>query len=151
MSDIFPNTNLIIIGRGTLYNKLNKLIKKLNLDKKIKILTKINYANYYYKKADLFVLTSIYEGFGNVIVEALKNRCPVITSNCKSGPSEIIDYGKFGEIFEVGNYKMLASKIIKFINNPITLKNKAKKSKLHLKKFSFKNNSILFNKLINDI
>jgi glycosyltransferase involved in cell wall biosynthesis len=68
----------------------------------------------FYKKSNLFILSSIYEGFGNVLVEALQHKCPVITSNCKSGPMEIIENGKYGYFFNVGDYFGLSKKILNF-------------------------------------
>ena len=71
----------------------------------------------YYKFADLFVLTSNFEGFGNVLVEAAIFNKPIISSNCNSGPVEILKNGKGGDLFEVGDYKQLSKKIIFNLNS----------------------------------
>ena len=105
----------------------------------------------FYKKADLFILSSIYEGLGNVLVEALKNNCPVITSSCNSGPMEIIGNGKYGDYFLPRDHKTLAKKILKHFKSPKRLKKKLKIPSSHLKKFSLKNNIDNFIKLFGKI
>ena len=83
------------------------------------------------------------------MVEAIKNKCPVITSTCNSGPMEIIQNGKYGDFFLPGDYKMLAKKIINHFNNPKRLKEKLNIPSKHINKFSLKKNVTEFNKLFN--
>ena len=81
------------------------------LNKNVFIYNKKN-AYPFFKIARLFVLTSKYEGFGNVLIEAAMFKIPIISSNCDSGPSEILKNGKGGDIFEVGDYQKLSKLII---------------------------------------
>tara|TARA_B100000029_G_scaffold492098_1_gene552994 strand:+ start:37 stop:1170 length:1134 start_codon:yes stop_codon:yes gene_type:complete len=147
----FKNIHLILIGRGSKYDELKQYVKNNNLEKNVDFLTNVNDPIKFYKLADLFVLSSIYEGFGNVLVEALHNKCPVITSNCNSGPMEIIKRGKYGDFFNVGDYMALSNKIIKFLENPKKLKRKALKLKKNFKEFTLKKNSENFQKLFKKI
>ena len=73
----------------------------------------------FYKTADLFVLSSDYEGFGNVIVESLSCGTKVVSTNCPSGPSEILDNGRFGILVPVGDVYSLAEAIKKQLNAKI--------------------------------
>jgi len=147
----YNNFILIIIGKGNELSNLKYYIKKNNLNRYVKIYQKINNPYFFYKKADLFVLSSIYEGFGNVLVEALKNGCPVITSSCNSGPLEIINYGKYGEYFKPKDFKTLAKKIGNHFYNPSRLKEKSMNSFKYLEKFSLIKNINAFSNLFKKI
>ncbi len=147
----YKNFVLVLIGKGKEYENLKNYIKKNNLEKFIKIYKNIENPSLFFKKADLFILSSIYEGLGNVLVEALKYNCPVITSDCNAGPMEIIKKGKYGDFFPPGDYEGLAKKILNHLRNPKRLKNKAKLSKKYINKFSLKNNIFRFNRLFKKI
>ena len=73
----------------------------------------------YMAKAKVFALSSIYEGFGNVIAEAMAVGTPVVSTNCKSGPAEILENGKYGKLSPVGNPQALAEAIIATLEQPI--------------------------------
>ena len=72
----------------------------------------------YFKDTDIFVLSSKFEGLPNVLLEAQFFKKFIISSNCPTGPKEILLNGKAGELFDVGNYKKL-SKIILNYNKKI--------------------------------
>ena len=62
-------------------------------------------------KSDLFILTSLYEGLPNVLLESMVLKKYIISSNCPTGPSEILKKGKYGELFPVKNYKFIKKNI----------------------------------------
>ena len=68
---------------------------------------KIN-IDYYLKRSKLFVLSSRYEGYPNVLLDAAANNLPIISSDCNFGPSEILSKGKYGKLFNVGDYLSLS-------------------------------------------
>ncbi|SIO94290.1 glycosyltransferase [Vibrio spartinae] len=72
----------------------------------------------YYAQADLFVLSSAWEGFGNVIVEALAFGVPVVSTDCRSGPAEILQDGQFGRLVTVGDSTTLAMSMIDELDTP---------------------------------
>lgn len=86
-----PSTRLYILGEGELENELKKLVKKLHLEKYVIFLGYIKNAHKFMERCNLFVLPSLYEGLGNVLLEAMALSIPVISTACKSGPGEIID------------------------------------------------------------
>lgn len=92
---------LYIIGDGELKEELSKQIKNLNLQDKVFLLGSKTNPYTYLKSADVFVLTSLFEGFPTVLLEALACELPVVSSDCENGPREILSYGKKGN-FENG-------------------------------------------------
>jgi N-acetylgalactosamine-N,N'-diacetylbacillosaminyl-diphospho-undecaprenol 4-alpha-N-acetylgalactosaminyltransferase len=84
------DANLYIIGEGELRSELENQIKTLNLEKKVFLLGRKENPYKYISKSDCFVFSSNYEGFPNVLLEALSCSIPIISTDCKSGPREIL-------------------------------------------------------------
>src|SRR5690606_12861321 len=103
---------------GILRESLQSQIKQLNLEEKVFMPGFVDAPKYFLKRAELFVLSSKWEGFGNVIVEALGVGTKVISTDCPSGPAEILENGKYGKLIPVGNPKELASAILEVLNEP---------------------------------
>ena len=137
-----------IIGRGLFKSKLASKIKSLNLVENIKLVGFKYYAEQYISKSDIFVLSSKFEGLPNVLIESQKYGVPIISSNCPTGPNEILMNGRLGELFPVGNYSILANKLFNFLQNKKILKVKSLKAKKYLKRFDPIINSKKYAKLI---
>jgi len=110
--------HLVILGEGEERKNLEELIDKLNISENINLPGFEENPYKYMKKAEVFVLCSKLEGFPNVLVEAMTLGTPVISTNCQSGPNEIIENGKNGILVPVGNEKVLAKAILKILDNP---------------------------------
>lgn len=136
------NVCLYIIGDGDLKNELNDLINKLKLDKNVSIIGFKNNPYKYMKNCDVFILSSLWEGFGIVIAEAMSLGLPVISSNCKFGPSEILDDGKYGILYNIENMETCKKEIVRslrfFMENKIAIDEYSKKSKSRSLQFSIK-------------
>ena len=72
----------------------------------------------YMARAAVFVLPSLWEGFGNVLVEALSCGCPVVSTDCPSGPAEILDHGRYGRLVPVGDDSAMAEAMLTVLRDP---------------------------------
>ncbi len=102
------NAKLIILGAGQLRDHLISLIGELNLTERVELPGFVHDPSQWYRTADLFVLSSRWEGFGNVIVEALECGVPVV-STMSGGPTEILNDGAYGKLVPVGDCNALAT------------------------------------------
>lgn len=92
------DARLMFVGDGAGRVKLLSLARELGVADRIILAGFHSDPTPFYKTADLFVLSSDYEGFGNVIVEAMACGTPVVSTDCPSGPSEILDGGRYGTL-----------------------------------------------------
>lgn len=106
-----PYAKLIIVGDGPERGAIETLVNRYNLGSAIIFAGAQVNPFPWIGAADIFVLSSHYEGFGNVIVEALALGVPVIASDCPWGPSEIVDDGVSGRLFEPGDTAALVRHI----------------------------------------
>jgi len=123
-----PNSKLFILGGGNLKNELKSLISKLNLEKDVYLIGIQENPFKYINKADIFVFSSLYEALPTVLLEALSLGIPIISTNCKTGPNEILDNGKYGFLANVGDVNDLADKMIFLGKNPNLIKYYSKMS-----------------------
>jgi len=140
------NFHLHIVGGGPELNNLINLSKKLNLSQNITFVGQVRDPSPYYEMADIFVLSSIWEGLGNVIIEALSFNCKVISSDCESGPREILEDGKWGKLFPVKDHISLAKAIIEVSNN-----NVYQNCRIRSKDFSIKKIGAQYNQMFDEI
>ena len=131
---------LIIMGRGVEKDNLLKFIKENNLKKMVQIKYPSNNVYSYLKSSDLFVLSSKYEGLPNVLLEAATLKKFIISSDCPTGPREILKNGNAGLLFKVGDINDLAKKILFFHKNKKKLKNKTNVLYQSLSKYDYKQN-----------
>jgi len=129
-----------LVGKGDQKNNLLKFIKNRGLKSRVKLIGYKKNIYPYYKKADLFILSSKYEGLPNTLLEALSMGTPIISSDCKTGPREILK-NKYGKLFKVGDYKVL-SKLI------IISKKKQKLINVKDDRFDFEKNLMKYKKVI---
>lgn len=111
-----PDIILRIVGDGDLHHELTEYSNKLCISDKVIFERFKNNIAQYYLNAKLTVLTSLYEGFPNVLVESIAAGTPVVSFDCPSGPSEIIVEGVNGFLVEYLNTKQLAEKILLALN-----------------------------------
>ncbi|MGF1568335.1 MAG: glycosyltransferase [Nodosilinea sp.] len=121
-------TRLIILGEGEEKPLLESLVEELGLTKDVAFLGFVSNPYVFMAKASVLVLSSAWEGFGNVLVESMASGTPVVSTNCDSGPAEILDDGKYGKLVSVGKAEDMANAILETLLNPLeanTLKKRA--------------------------
>ncbi len=105
------NAKLVILGEGPLRLKLEALVNQLKIEDCVSLPGFVLDPYPWFRSADVFVLASLWEGFGNVIVEALECGLPVISTDCPSGPSEILEDGHYGKLVPIKDPQALARAI----------------------------------------
>jgi glycosyltransferase involved in cell wall biosynthesis len=107
---------LNILGDGEERERLAALIEELGLEKNVNLIGNVLDTSKWYRQADLLVLSSVSEGFANVIVEALAYGVPVVSTDCLSGPREILNKSSYGSLVPVGDFMLLAEEIISVLS-----------------------------------
>ena len=124
-------------------------ILKYKLNKEVKIIKFQNNPYNFLKKADILILSSKYEGLPNVLLEAAVLKKFIISTKCPTGPKEILQNGKGGIFFKVGDYVDLTNKIKFYLNNKRKLNKKILYSYNKLNRFDYTNNLNKYFYLIN--
>ncbi len=108
---------LMILGEGEERPKLEALIRELDLEEDVSLPGFVDNPYAYMARSAVFVLSSAWEGFGNVLVEAMAVGTPVVSTDCPSGPAEILEGGQWGRLVPVGDVEGIAAAIIATLND----------------------------------
>ena len=109
---------LVILGEGRLRAELAVLASTLGITADVALPGFIENPYAYMARAAVFALSSAYEGLPNVVIEALACGCPVVSTDCPSGPAEILDGGRYGRLVPVGDDMALARAICATLDAP---------------------------------
>lgn len=142
------NFRLLIFGRGVEKNNLKNFIYKNKLDKFVKLENFMENPFKIISQSDIFILSSRFEGLPNVLLEAASLKKFIISTNCPTGPKEILLNGKGGLFFEIGNYHDLASKIIFYLKNKKVMKLKTLITYKNLNRYNYNLNMRKYYELI---
>lgn len=112
------SVNLVILGEGSMRGALEELVRNLGIVDDVFMPGYVANPFPHMAGADLFVLTSTSEGFGNVLVEAMGCGTPIVSTDCPVGPSEILAGGRYGMLVPVGDTVALAAAIEAQLDNP---------------------------------
>ena len=99
-------------------NELEELAETLALTQDIFMPGFVDNPFAFMARASVFVLSSAWEGCPNVLIEALACGCPIVSTDCPSGPTEILQKGTFGPLVPVGDDKALAEAILEILDCP---------------------------------
>jgi glycosyltransferase involved in cell wall biosynthesis len=109
---------LVILGQGRQLSNFKTLVQELKLEDDVDFPGFVDNPHAYMAQANLFVLSSIFEGFGNVLVEAMIAGTPVVSTDCESGPAEILGNGQYGKLVKVGDVQGLADAMLSTLDSP---------------------------------
>ena len=127
--------SLVILGEGVEKNHLIEMIKSYNMQSSVIMPGFVSNPYKFMKSADLFILSSAYEGLPNVLIEALALGTNVVSTACKSGPAEILNKGIYGQLVSVGDYHSMSVAMKWVIENPVDASTMTKESIRNLEKY----------------
>jgi glycosyltransferase involved in cell wall biosynthesis len=113
------DVRLVIFGSGPDGDSLEALAGELGIAEAVDLPGYVRDTLPELAHAAAFVLSSRFEGFGNVLVEALASGCPIVSTDCPSGPSEILDGGRFGTLVPVGDADALTAALAAVLDAPL--------------------------------
>ncbi len=113
------DARLIVLGKeGSEAPRIRALIRELGLWHAVDLVGHRTNPYAFYARADCYILASISEGMPSALVEALACGCPVVSTDCPSGPAEILEGGRYGALVPVGDYSALARTILATLVEP---------------------------------
>ncbi len=127
---------LILLGDGPERENLESLALDLGISHDVKFMGFQPNPYPYLAQADIFALTSRYEGFGNVILEALASGVPVVATDCPYGPREILLDGKYGLLVPMDDVQALAEAILDLLDQPKKRARLSRSGRIRAKDFS---------------
>ena len=138
LNNKYKDVDLILIGYGPELDNINKFVKDNKLSNRVFILPPQKNPYPFFIISDLYIMTSLYEGCPNSIIEATILNLPVISSNCNSGPSEILLNGRGGTFYKKKDTHSLMKKISLFMGNKKIFKKKLKVARNNIYRFEEK-------------
>ena len=126
--------HLRILGAGPLEAELRATVARQGLEQHVTLAGFRANPLPYFRQADLFCLSSLYEGMPNALVEAMLCRTPVLATDCKSGPREILDAGRFGRLVPPADARLLADAIEDALLNPETWRSRIEPARDHIER-----------------
>jgi len=109
---------LMILGEGEERPKLETLIRELDLEEDVSLPGFVDNPYAYMARSAVFVLSSVWEGLPNVLIEAMAIGTPVVSTDCPSGPAEILEGGEWGRLVPIGDVEKMTTAIIATLNDP---------------------------------
>lgn len=142
--------NLLILGDGEKRLELENLIDKLGIVNHVQMPGFSDNPYAYMARCSCFALSSAWEGFSNVLVEALACGVPIVATDCKYGPAEILENGRYGALVPVGDETKMAEAILDAMDGDHNTQLGYERARVFSQAHSVKNYLALFAKLISD-
>ena len=143
--------NLLLVGRGAEKEKLIKYIRNNDLSRHVRLIDFQNNPYNLIKSSDIFILSSLYEGLPNVLLESQVLKRFIISSDCPTGPREILLNGNAGLLFRVGDYIKLSNLILQYSKYKKKLSKKIIIGYKNLNRFDYDQNLKKYLNIINSL
>jgi len=147
----YPDWSLIILGEGEERLALEQQIKELNIADKVHLLGAVGNLSNWYEAADLYVLSSRFEGFPNTLLEAMAHGLPVVAMDCETGPSDIISHGVDGLLVSQGDMDGLAVALGKLMADDDLRSRFAVRGVEVRKRFSLERIAVMWEQLFDEV
>lgn len=134
----YPDWKLRIVGSGRWEKRLLQLIAQLGIEQRIEMLPATPEIIKEYQDASIYALSSRYEGFGLVLVEAMQQGLPVVSFDCPHGPREIVSHGETGLLVPNGDVDAFAEALSTMISNPMIREEMSKEALVQVERFGNK-------------
>ena len=112
------DAKLVILGDGEQRGQIGRLARELGIEDDVSLPGTVTNPYPYMANADVFVLSSLYEGCPNVLIEAMACACPVVATDCPHGPNDILEGGRIGQLVPVGDVGRLKEAILETMADP---------------------------------
>ena len=110
---------LMILGEGISRPQLEALVRELGVAENVTLPGFVANPYAYMARSAVFVLSSLFEGLPTVLIEAMAAGTSVVSTDCKSGPAEILERGLYGKLVPVGDIEAMAKAIISTLDRPV--------------------------------
>lgn len=111
---------LLILGEGPMEDELQRLIDAEGIRDRVKLIGFRSNPHQYFIRADVFVLSSYVEGLPNVLVEAMECGCTPVATDCPTGPREVLQDGRYGQLVAVHDPAAMAAAIVQALDQPMS-------------------------------
>ena len=146
----YPDYKLVIIGEGELESEIKRYINNLKLNEKISIIPFQKNIFKYLHRSECFILSSLWEDPGFVLIEAASMGIPIISSNCPNGPTEFLENGEAGFLFKSNDINSMLDSFDKYFqSNKNDIRSKVLKAKKQSKSYSIFRHYLELNKILN--
>lgn len=145
-----PNWELVLVGDGQRRKELEHLVEQLEITEKVVFTGNIRHTSDYYNKAKIFAFTSRSEGFPNVLIEAMYHGLAIVSTNCDSGPAELIQDGINGYLIPVDDVEALKTKLEELMRDEALRNKLGESAKSKSKNFTLDNVVVDWKELINN-
>ncbi len=147
----YPDWNLLILGEGPRRVELERLVSDLGLKERVFLPGRVKNPYDYYEKADLFVLSSRYEGFGNVLGEAMACGMPVVAAKCSPSVTELVQDGVNGLLAEPDDVDSLTAAMDKLMSDEDRRASLGEQARFTSQRFSLDSVMALWENLIEEL